>query len=46
MSYFHSDFVTLGAPYERGKVIDCGVHIIILNIQPFSVEYRYILNPR
>ena len=29
MSYFHSDFVTLGAPYERGKVIGRGAHIYI-----------------
>ena len=34
------------AQRERGKVIGRGVHIYILNIQPFRVEYRYILYPR
>ena len=38
-------FITPQAQRERGKVIGRGVHINI-NIQPFSMEYRYILNPR
>ena len=34
------------AQRERGKVIGRGVHIYTNNIQPFRVEYRYILYPR